>query len=36
MDICELQVPYSIATASLDGTIVLYDLVEREIVRRLD
>lgn len=29
MDVCEIHQPLSIATASLDKTIVIYNLIER-------
>ncbi len=36
MDICELEVPFSIATCSLDKKIVIYNLVDKQVIRILD
>ena len=35
-DVVEITAPFCIATASLDRTIVMYDLKAREVLRRLN
>ena len=36
MDICELDIPFSIATCSLDKKIYIYNLVEQEVIRIIE
>ena len=36
MDICEIHNPFSIATCSLDKKIIIYNLLEKEVIRILE
>lgn len=36
MDVCEIEVPFSIATCSMDKKIVIYNLVDMEKIRVLE